>query len=39
MAGTMGADITRAALIIVDMQNDFLHRDGNFSPGDSLIIA
>jgi nicotinamidase-related amidase len=30
-AGTMGADIVRSALIIVDMQNDFLHPDGNFS--------
>jgi nicotinamidase-related amidase len=26
-----GPDIGKAALIIVDMQNDFLHRDGNFS--------
>src|SRR5215468_7192662 len=25
-----GADIDRSALIIVDMQNDFLHRDGSF---------
>ena len=25
-----GPDITRSALIIVDMQNDFLHPDGNF---------
>ena len=30
-AESMGADIARSALIIVDMQNDFLHRDGNFS--------
>ncbi len=28
---TIGPDITRAALIIVDMQNDFLHPDGEFS--------
>ena len=27
----MGSDITRSALIIVDMQNDFLHPDGSFS--------
>src|ERR1700754_4465806 len=26
----MAADIARSALIIVDMQNDFLHQDGNF---------
>jgi nicotinamidase-related amidase len=26
-----GPDIGKSALIIVDMQNDFLHRDGNFS--------
>jgi nicotinamidase-related amidase len=26
-----GADIGKSALIIVDMQNDFLHRNGNFS--------
>jgi ureidoacrylate peracid hydrolase len=26
-----GADITRSALIIVDMQNDFLHPDGSFA--------
>jgi ureidoacrylate peracid hydrolase len=25
----MGSDITRSALIIVDMQNDFLHPDGS----------
>ena len=30
-AESMGADIARSALIIVDMQNDFLHRDGNFA--------
>jgi ureidoacrylate peracid hydrolase len=30
-AGSMGADIARSALIVVDMQNDFLHRDGNFA--------
>jgi len=27
---TKGAEIDRSALIIVDMQNDFLHRDGSF---------
>ena len=27
----MGPDITRSALIIVDMQNHFLHPDGSFS--------
>ena len=27
----LGPDITRSALIIVDMQNDFLHPDGSFS--------
>src|SRR5438067_5210050 len=27
----IGSDIGKSALIIVDMQNDFLHRDGNFS--------
>ena len=26
-----GPEINKSALIIVDMQNDFLHRDGNFS--------
>jgi ureidoacrylate peracid hydrolase len=26
-----GSDIGKSALIIIDMQNDFLHRDGNFS--------
>jgi ureidoacrylate peracid hydrolase len=26
-----GPQIDKSALIIVDMQNDFLHRDGNFS--------
>jgi ureidoacrylate peracid hydrolase len=26
-----GPEIDKSALIIVDMQNDFLHRDGNFS--------
>jgi nicotinamidase-related amidase len=30
-AGSMGADISKSALIIVDMQNDFLHRDGAFT--------
>ena len=29
--GSIGPDIGKSALIIVDMQNDFLHRDGNFS--------
>ena len=29
----MGPDITRSALIIVDMQNDFLHPDGSFGRG------
>ena len=28
---SFGPDIGKSALIIVDMQNDFLHRDGNFS--------
>jgi nicotinamidase-related amidase len=28
---TTGANIMQSALIIVDMQNDFLHRDGNFA--------
>jgi ureidoacrylate peracid hydrolase len=28
---SFGQDIRKSALIIVDMQNDFLHRDGNFS--------
>ena len=26
-----GPDIEKSALLIVDMQNDFLHRDGSFS--------
>ena len=30
-AETMGADIGKCALIIVDMQNDLLHRDGAFA--------
>ena len=30
LAATMDPDISRSALIIVDMQNDFLHRDGAF---------
>ena len=30
-AAGIGPDIDKSALIIVDMQNDFLHRDGNFS--------
>ena len=28
---SVGPDITRSALNIVDMQNDFLHPDGSFS--------
>jgi ureidoacrylate peracid hydrolase len=28
---SFGPDISKSALIIVDMQNDFLHPDGNFS--------
>jgi len=28
---SFGPDISKSALVIVDMQNDFLHRDGNFS--------
>lgn len=31
LAETMGPDIARSALIIVDMQNDFLHPDGGFA--------
>src|SRR5208283_3603126 len=27
----MGADIARSALIVVDMQNDFVHPDGGFA--------
>jgi ureidoacrylate peracid hydrolase len=30
-AVSRGANIEKSALLIVDMQNDFLHRDGNFS--------
>jgi ureidoacrylate peracid hydrolase len=30
-AATNGPNIDRSALLIVDMQNDFLHRDGSFS--------
>jgi ureidoacrylate peracid hydrolase len=30
-AAGIGPDIDKSALIIVDMQNDFLHRDGSFS--------
>ena len=30
-AVSKGPDIDRSALLIVDMQNDFLHRDGSFS--------
>jgi hypothetical protein len=29
-AESKGPDIDRSALLIVDMQNDFLHRDGSF---------
>ena len=29
--GARGRKSTNPALIIVDMQNDFLHRDGNFA--------
>jgi nicotinamidase-related amidase len=29
--GSIGPDIGKSVLLIVDMQNDFLHRDGNFS--------
>jgi ureidoacrylate peracid hydrolase len=28
---SISPDINKSALIIVDMQNDFLHREGNFS--------
>src|SRR5215471_18243242 len=28
---SFGSDISKSALVIVDMQNDFLHRDGSFS--------
>ena len=31
MMASSGPDIRKSALIIVDMQNDFLHRDGSFS--------
>jgi len=30
-SGTLGPEISRAALIVVDMQNDFLHRGGSFA--------
>ena len=30
LSAAMGPDITGSALIIVDMQNDFLHPDGSF---------
>src|SRR6266566_569385 len=30
-APTAGPDIERSALLIVDMQNDFLHQDGSFA--------
>ena len=32
-AGNMGANIARSALIVVDMQNDFVHPDGGFAHG------
>ena len=31
VTASTGPDIRKSALIIVDMQNDFLHRDGSFS--------
>jgi nicotinamidase-related amidase len=31
LAEIMGPDIARSALIIIDMQNDFLHPDGSFA--------
>jgi nicotinamidase-related amidase len=31
LAETVGPDIARSALIIVDLQNDFLHPDGSFA--------
>ena len=31
LSADFGADFTRSALIIVDMQNDFLHADGSFA--------
>ena len=36
-----GAEIDRSALIIVDIQNDFLHPDGGFAhmPGSNTIIG
>jgi len=30
-AVSKGPNIDKSALLIVDMQNDFLHRDGSFS--------
>ena len=30
-AAPIGPDIERSALLIVDMQNDFLHSDGSFA--------
>jgi nicotinamidase-related amidase len=35
----LGPDIATSALVIVDMQNDFLHPDGGFSnsPLDSIL--
>jgi len=30
-APSIGPEIGKSALIVVDMQNDFLHRDGSFS--------
>jgi len=31
-AVSKGPNIDKSALLIVDMQNDFLHRDGSFKP-------
>ena len=31
MQAVAGPNIDKSAFLIVDMQNDFLHRDGNFS--------
>lgn len=30
-SGNVGADIGKSALVVVDMQNDFLHSDGAFA--------
>ncbi len=32
-----GADISRSVLVVVDMQNDFLHKDGNFPNPTSTV--